>query len=921
MASSSPILQTENKQKNCEELIKSFNKAERFTGKLDFLGSLTYQVFPDISLMDMETKYFAKVIPKVYEMIIEVLVKIVDLLQALGCTDDDESILLTIQSNLKGVITCIEYLESCTLHVCQTAPSLSIKQIHSLHPAVLKTIIATFTHCKESESIYSDFFQHFSEELSILFKKTFQLQKVLMELIEKVNLDYDSDSEEVKDMTDVCHHLLEICILICNVDTGLLVNTWKVLNRLVTKHKAAIENDLDVEKIVNHLCDSIKSKLTQCVTMATINDGQDPGQFANTAESKSLSRMLKVVRFLIGHLIHIVKEYSEYLSGCESSILSLLISLHSILPPSLSAPQIVASIQQEMSSLILVVIQPLLKILVTNKAFADLVTRKARANGTDFDGFGMARVLVDIAGILPEQPDDVFTLWMKPMDYPEEEPCLSLLQKTIECLKTCAVELSLPVYVDGIMCMGKPLRKVGFYEHACSHLCALIASSPSSCFSQIERCLVEYLIGEDLFSVILAMDLWTFLGRWESAELCSSHAHFLIGLMNSLPKGSTSQCHVSRLVRRLTRLMAKDHQEQLLSSFPPSKAENILTWSILPFGDLTDDIRSKVCRTAVPVCIKRCHDCLSSKPSKLHENIHYIGCLKAIYSLEHAHRLVPPVHHSAVVDLVNNVWTKFNKQAIKMSEDVWLDVIELSGLLLPFIQPQDYARILRCLRNLSNQCNSVSIKVAIADFLGKCGTQEVQQDYETGVFESVSGLFSWLVSSHSWLVHQKSLEAVKAFAEVTPYTHIMGDCVPEQLLPSLSDFLNNIPFKREEISLQNKYWIQELIKSQNKTPEEVTTDYKRSMAAQDEGIADNANCLQEPEPKRIKRDVMEDANKDTETDQNDVMYSEVVQKMRSQLKTLTDLRTKHTPSLSIVKEFEEICSTLKTFVQDLKVTQ
>lgn len=55
--------------------------------------------------------------------------------------------------------------------------------------------------------------------------------------------------------------------------------------------------------------------------------------------------------------------------------------------------------------------------------------------------------------------------------------------------------------------------------------------------------------------------------------------------------------------------------------------------------------------------------------------------------------------------------------------------------------------------------------------------------------------------------------------------------------------------------------------------------------------------------------------------QGDVLYTEVVQNMKSQLKTLADLRTKHKPSQSIVKEFEEICSTLKTFVQDLKVTQ
>lgn len=55
--------------------------------------------------------------------------------------------------------------------------------------------------------------------------------------------------------------------------------------------------------------------------------------------------------------------------------------------------------------------------------------------------------------------------------------------------------------------------------------------------------------------------------------------------------------------------------------------------------------------------------------------------------------------------------------------------------------------------------------------------------------------------------------------------------------------------------------------------------------------------------------------------QGDVLYTEVVQNMRLQLKTLGDIRTKHKPSQSIVKEFEELCSTLKTFVQDLKVTQ
>lgn len=94
----------------------------------------------------------------------------------------------------------------------------------------------------------------------------------------------------------------------------------------------------------------------------------------------------------------------------------------------------------------------------------------------------------------------------------------------------------------------------------------------------------------------------------------------------------------------------------------------------------------------------------------------------------------------------------------------------------------------------------------------------------------ITALFSTLVSDKHWLVHQRAFQSVKSFAEVmsanpvealifppvlrvapkplfllfsilngdfcchqvTRYTHVMGDCVPENLLPTLSDFLNEV---------------------------------------------------------------------------------------------------------------------------------
>ncbi|KXJ20328.1 Uncharacterized protein C1orf112-like [Exaiptasia diaphana] len=748
------------------------------------------------------------------------------------------------------------------------------------------------------------FFQNFSEDLSNLFKKTFQLQKALMELIEKVLLDNNSDAEEVKEMTGVCHDLLHISILIGDIDVGLLVNTWKALIRLVTKHKAIIKNDLHLERFISHLCESIKSKMMKCLSMAEVKEGQstDDIELMNSIEAKSFSKMVRVVRFLMGILMQIVKEYCDMLCGTVSELLTLLISLYSSVPPSLSAPSIIPSSLPEISASVLVMIQPLLKVLIINKSFAKCLTKKAFIIDRSVNGYGQCRVLLDIAAILPGQPDGVLNLWMNPTNFPEEEPCFTLLHAVMEVLKKCVLETNLPVYVDGIMCAGKPARSVSFYEYAVTHLSALIACSPASCFHLVEKCLLECLLGREFLSTLMAIDLWTFMARWESADLCSKHVHFLLTLVNHLPFGSPTHTNVSMLVRRLACLMAKDHQEKLLVSFPPSKSEHLLLWSVLPVKAFPENVQSKVCRVAVPVCIKQCNN-------NLHDMLPALCCLKSIYRIDDVKRLVPPVHHAAVIDIITSTWSKFNQQTFQPTEDVWLEIIELAGILLPYIQPDHYAKILRCLDNLLNQFKSVELKVAIAQFLGKCGTKEVLPDSEIGVFGAISGLFSSLVSDESWLVYQISLQSVKAFAEVTPYTHIMGDCVPERLLPSLSDFLSNVPYKQQELSPNKIVWLGDLLRCQIQD-KEVGTNSKQSdiCTALDELAVSNTL---EPDRKRMKCD---------DNSQDNPHYTKILLAIRSQVDDLYHLRTKYSPNEAVMKDLQDIHTKLTNFIETAKVS-
>ena len=77
-----------------------------------------------------------------------------------------------------------------------------------------------------------------------------------------------------------------------------------------------------------------------------------------------------------------------------------------------------------------------------------------------------------------------------------------------------------------------PLDEVTLYEHVCVHLCATVATTPAkhfgtlvcrrvcnryyySCILLQERVLLRELLGTDLYSVMLASDVWCFMARYE----------------------------------------------------------------------------------------------------------------------------------------------------------------------------------------------------------------------------------------------------------------------------------------------------------------------------------------------------------------------------------------------------------------------
>ncbi|CAH3109842.1 unnamed protein product [Porites lobata] len=926
--------QSQSDSSQLTSLIKLFTEAGDIQEKLEHFTSLTSQVLPCLTLVEVEAKLFSRILPKVYDAVSDAVSQIEAVVRShLGDAERDSSF-HSSRSLLQLVLSFMACLESCIGHMSQLSltDELCMSHLHSLPSAVIQTVKTAFKHCKDSENIYGELFQLVSQDLATLFKKTYQLQKALMELLDRIQFSYNVCDQDVKDITEVCHQLLEICTLIGDLDTSILVNTWKALKRLLVKHKEHIKNHLEVDRLICHLCISIEAKLERCIHIAPVvsekveRDNSHKGASIHVvADEAAFGKMLKVMRFLVGHLVHLVKEFDGYYDKCIENVFQFLLIIQSKLPPSLSAPKIAASAAEGVKSALLVVIEPLLAVLVTNKKFAILVTKES----TEIDEtlqFSQCCLLASILSILPKTTEDVFQYWVMPTNYPEEENRLSVMEVVFKSFKLCVLEVCLPVFVDGIMSNGKALSQVKFYEHVCARLCALVASAPVACFPTLERCLLEKVLEDDLLCALLASDVWCFMARWGSAELCAGHVTVLTQLLLKLPQTETAHFHLSLLIQRLVRLMAVEHQEALVSSFPPSKEENIRAWCAFPIQDMPEVVKKKICRTLVPLCIKVGHSRTTThQPVKDDVLCDCLCCLERVYGLAEVEQYVPPVHQSAVIELVNSLWSLSNQgkeNSGHLDIKTRCKLLDLSSILLHIIQPEDYAKILSGLKTLLSQCPSLELREAAAQFLGKCGSKEIPELYEAAVLGDITGMFSCLVSDDHWLVHQKAFQSVKAFAEVTRYTHVMGDCVPESLLPALSDFLNELPFRHNYFPADAesdkeflKHQLDEAGAGESQSPDSGALDEKEIPILDNSGRSRDARTKEstgEPEAKRFKIHEGPSSFKN----QGERLYEEALTKMKIPLSTILDLRKQFIPSPKVTKQIEEIQRVLQEFVNN-----
>nr|XP_006821785.1 PREDICTED: uncharacterized protein C1orf112-like [Saccoglossus kowalevskii] len=710
-------------------------------------------------------------------------------------SQDEKTLETILEQCLSIILEVIECLTYCIQHTCHSSnDGVHLQSINSLPSTVIHVVKESYNHCKESTTLYGNTFHLVSATLSQLFKKSFELEKLLLTLLHVVELSGTED--DVQSITEVCNGLFNICNVISSVDDTVLLRTWKSLVELSTKQKLLLRDRLEVSNMIKMLCQEILLTYEYLLQLACESSSSQ-----NAANDKIFGRKFKVCRFYVNMLMTLVKEFDGYLGPCYQEVYKLILSMQSMSPPSLYASSTMQrSKMQDMKQSLLVFIEPLVHMMLPSRGFAEIMTNKVTELTPEL-WFPHINLMSQIMTELSNQKSDVIDLWLVPRCQSEDAPRDSIIACFFHSIPNCYVELSLPLYMPGIMCDGKPYREVSFYEHVCVKLCGFIAALPSSYFHVVEKCVFDNLVNQNLFCKLLAMDVCCFISRWGSDDIRLHYVNYFAELLISLPDVHTTMCVVfAELLNRLISFLSDHQQNDFLSKF--SSTQYPALWSCISLSVFKQgDCKQNIINSIMKDCVREIQAWISSLPktnSSLEELTVHLRLLCNVMKQTAPFNISTQLQTS-LNEIISTLWEVLSLRQIS-SDDVISVLIRLSTYNLPYLQSAHLTKVVSGLLVLLSFPPPVSVKLSITEFLRHFNKKEVTPGVQQRqILTDLPQLFSDMLNDTNVVVHQRALEAFSIFAEETVYEQIVPQCLQKGNIQDIVvNFLNKIPFADDD---------------------------------------------------------------------------------------------------------------------------
>ncbi|XP_065068733.1 FIGNL1-interacting regulator of recombination and mitosis-like isoform X2 [Rhopilema esculentum] len=667
---------------------------------------------------------------------------------------------------------------------CEHYSSLQLNHengIFVLYNFIIKDIEEIFKHCKESSRIYDRCFLEVSASLSSLFKMSYQSLKMILEMFEKPALDQLTE-DEVSQFSEGIMQLLRLTLILKDIDIMPLVNTLRSLNRMIIGKRDCLRDKLDCVKIFTTICTCITEKLNFC--WSVIQENALRGQ----ASSKRSSKIIKALRFLVGMLLQLIKEYKNEVYGdSTTSIIEILLSLQWLAPMSFHQDTRRTPLYEEFCSAVLSVIEPLLSELLQER---DFITKFLSIKGTFQDAVSERNVLsalllsASISSLLARAEDDIKSDWMNEVAF---SPCatniVDLIVTLYEQSRSMNLDsISLPNFVEA----GRPMRDVSLHEHCYIRTCALVATFSQREFQKMESSLLKHLLLQRCFSFFVA-DILSFVARWGPESLCFQQAEFFIHMILAVFEISSMQSKIlnrcSFVLQRLFLLLGDVKKEEFLKRILSRREDVVTILSMLPFSRMSQDLQEKYLGTIISKTLNG----LEEYKTKENQNMMMMVIKVWEQSLAsvNAFQLLSPLQRNGVITTLMDVFEGFqDSQCTEIDEQFVCLILGATSKIVCFLDMRQIELTLRVCLTLAESNHSECLFVQLCKFLSALKMEDFTNEFQGACLPYMIKLFQALLAHKSPFVRIEALQCLVQFSEASFHADVLYQCLPETMVES-----------------------------------------------------------------------------------------------------------------------------------------
>ncbi|CAN7993884.1 unnamed protein product [Ixodes hexagonus] len=358
-------------------------------------------------------------------------------------------------------------------------------------PLSLDLVRTSYSHLKESEQIYGHYFDQLEHSLVQLSSETMHLLMLLLGMLEKVEVER-SRERHLAWLLGVCRRLRDLSITLQGLDLKMLVSVRKFLVKTFLQYRDSLKNRLDVDQLLSDLCTYVVEWLLSLKQSGPAKDG-------------NFTVEMKTAAFHIRLLDSVISKYGGYFDNCLEAVALMIVSLSGLPVSAAHFLNLSPAQRDNLLRHVWIAAEHLVSLLAESQKFCTVVL----ALDVPKDSWcGYQLMLTALLDHIVDCEDSLHICL--PICGSGDRNILGVVFGSID---HCSLEFQLPVSLESPGANGKPARRIGLYEHLCTHMCRFLAALPPEHFETVEEVLFRNVLSGSHWRASLASDALCFVAR------------------------------------------------------------------------------------------------------------------------------------------------------------------------------------------------------------------------------------------------------------------------------------------------------------------------------------------------------------------------------------------------------------------------